>query len=146
MSSGETVRRNPPTNESSKKNHTHYLACFSILLEIGSMSAWRIEDVKFINSERLKIYMKYAPQMVSIVILVVTILQNLVVESLADLSVDVDSQYPQAPRILSVNHSDVCSDRSRPGHYVDISGCSSRGRVGWPKSRFYTSGWVSRML
>ena len=112
MSSGETPRQNPPTNKSSKKDHTHYLACSSIVLEIGSMSAWRIEDVKFINSERREIYMKYAPQMVGIVILAVTILQNLSVESLTELSVDVDSQSLQAQCILSANRSDACSDRS----------------------------------
>jgi len=146
MSSGETVRRNPPTNESSKKNHTHYLACFSILLEIGSMSAWRIEGVKFINSERREVNMKYAPQMVGIVILAVTILQNLSVESLADLSVDVDSQYPRAPHILSANPSDACSERSQRGQCVDMSRRSSRGPVGRPKTRIHTSRWVSRTL
>jgi len=64
MSSGETPRQNPPTNKSSKKDHTHYLICSLILLEIGSMSAWCIEGVKFINSGRREVDMKYAPQMV----------------------------------------------------------------------------------
>ena len=112
MSSGETARQNPPTNKSSKKDHTHYLICSLILLEIGSMSAWCIEGVKFINSERREVDMKYAPQMVGIVILAVAIIQNLSVESLTDLSVDVDSQSLQAQCILSANRSDACSDRS----------------------------------
>ena len=97
MPSGETTRQNQPTNKSSKKNHTH---CSSILLEIGSMSAWCIEGVKFINSELREVDMKYAPQMVGIFI----------------------SQYPQAPHILSVNRSDACSDRSQRGQCAYMPG------------------------